>query len=378
MRRGSAILEFLIVMGCGLSTIAIGGCRRERTPIPNAATTPVPATQTAPAYEQLTTSEPEICDRCIPVTPMNFVRAETDRYFGDFAKEGGLGKFTSERAPTPIEGQKVVRMNRDTLYSHGVFDLAEGPVTITLPNAGKRFMSLQVIDEDEYTPMVAYRKGTYTLTKQMVGTRYAAVLVRTLIDPRSQDDLSEVHRLQDAIKVSQRSTGSFEAPKWDEASQDKVRDALNSLASTMQDFARAFGTRQQTDPVEHLIGAAAGWGGNPQRDAKYVNLKVPNNDGTQEYRVSVGKVPVDGFWSISVYNAKGYFEKNTSGAYSINNITAQKNSDGTITVQFGGCDGTVPNCLPIPHGWNATLRLYRPRAEVLNGSWKFPALQPIQ
>ncbi len=306
------------------------------------------------------------------------MRAETDRYFGDFAKEQGLGKLASERVPTPIEDQKVVRMNRDTLYSHGVFDLGAGPVTITLPDAGKRFMSLQVIDEEEYTPMVAYGKGTYTLTKDEVGTRYAAVFVRTLIDPRNQKDLDEVHRLQDAIKVSQHSAGSFEVTKWDKASQDKVRDALISLGSTMHDFPKAFGTRQQTDPVEHLIGAAAGWGGNPQHDAMYVNLKIPNNDGTQEYRVTVGKVPVDGFWSISVYNAKGYFEKNAYGAYSVNNITAQKNSDGTVTVQFGGCDGIVPNCLPIPHGWNATLRLYRPHAEALNGSWKFPALQPMQ
>jgi hypothetical protein len=78
-----------------------------------------------------------------------------------------------------------------------------------------------------------------------------------------------------------------------------------------------------------------------------------------------------------VYNAKGYFEKNEYDAYSVNNITAQKNNDGTVTVQFGGCDGKVPNCLPISHGWNATLRLYRPRAEVLNGSWTFPALQPL-
>jgi hypothetical protein len=78
-----------------------------------------------------------------------------------------------------------------------------------------------------------------------------------------------------------------------------------------------------------------------------------------------------------VYNAKGYFEKNEYDAYSVNNITAQKNNDGTVTVQFGGCDGKVPNCLPISHGWNATLRLYRPRAEVPNGSWTFPALQPL-
>ena len=62
------------------------------------------------------------------------------------------------RTPASIDNQAVVRMNRDTLYASGVFDLDAGPVTITLPDAGKRFMSMQVIDEDEYTPMVVYGK----------------------------------------------------------------------------------------------------------------------------------------------------------------------------------------------------------------------------
>ncbi|MGA9003334.1 MAG: carboxylesterase, partial [Pseudolabrys sp.] len=41
-------------------------------------------------------------------------------------------------------------------------------------------------------------------------------------------------------------------------------------------------------------------------------------------------------------------------------------------VQFGGCDGKIPNCLPTPPGWNYMVRLYRPRDEILNGKWKFP------
>jgi len=37
----------------------------------------------------------------------------------------------------------------------------------------------------------------------------------------------------------------------------------------------------------------------------------------------------------------------------------------------------IPNCLPIMKGWNYTVRLYRPRAEILNGKWKFPEAQPV-
>ncbi|WP_410969061.1 DUF1214 domain-containing protein, partial [Salmonella sp. SAL4444] len=77
------------------------------------------------------------------------------------------------------------------------------------------------------------------------------------------------------------------------------------------------------------------------------------------HKLTVKDVPVDGFWSISLYNGKGYFEKNDQSAYSINNLTAKKDADGSVTVQFGGCDGKVGNCLPIMPGWNYIVRLYR-------------------
>ena len=89
------------------------------------------------------------------------------------------------------------------------------------------------------------------------------------------------------------------------------------------------------------------------------------------------QAPVDGFWSISVYDAGGYFEKNDLNAYSLNNITAKKGAGGSVDVQFGGCDGKIPNCLPIMKGWNYTVRLYRPRPQIIDGSWKFPEAQPV-
>jgi hypothetical protein len=45
----------------------------------------------------------------------------------------------------------------------------------------------------------------------------------------------------------------------------------------------------------------------------------------------------------------------------------KKNADGSITVQFDGCDGKVANRLLIRLGWNYTVRLYQPRAEILSG-----------
>jgi hypothetical protein len=312
-----------------------------------------------------------------PVTADNFTRAESDLYFGNIVRDGGFGKFTHKREVTPIDKQLVVRSNRDTLYSAAVFDLEAAPVTVSLPEAGERFMSLQVIDEDQYAPAVFYGEGKYTFSKDKIGTRYVMIAIRTLVDPNNPDDVKQAIGLQNAIRVDQKSSGRFEVPNWDQASQKKVREALLALATTIRDTKETFGSHDQVERVRHLIGTAAGWGGNPEEDALYLNVTPAKNDGATIYKLTVRNVPVDGFWSVSVYNAKGYFEPNERNAYTLNNLTAKKEVDGSVTVQFGGCTGEAANCLPIMKGWNYLVRLYRPRAEILDGSWTFPEAQPV-
>jgi hypothetical protein len=314
----------------------------------------------------------------VAVTVDNFIRAESDTYMGVVAiKEGGLGQFEHHRSLSRIDAQTIIRMNRDTLYSAAVFDLDAGPVTITLPAPGRRFMAMQLISQDEYSPPAAYGPGKHTITKQQVGTRYVLVGVRTLVDPTDPDDIKKVYALQDAITVEQKGSGKFEVPKWDPISQKKVRDALIVLGTTLTDTSRSFGLKNEVDPIQHLISAATTWGGNPRKDAVYLNFTPYGNDGNTLYRLNVRDVPVDGFWSVSLYNAEGYFQKNQYDAYSLNNITSKKGVDGSVAIQFGGCDGKIPNCLPTMPGWNYTMRLYRPRAEILNGTWKFPEAQAL-
>jgi hypothetical protein len=311
--------------------------------------------------------------KTIPVTADNFNRAETDLYFGRIAQKGGFGKFDHTREPAPLDKQTVIRLNRDTLYSSAVFDLDAGPVKITLPNPGKRFMSMMVVNEDHYIYEVDYGAGNYNFTKSEVGTRYVMMALRTLADPTNPQDLKAAHALQDAVIVKQRNPGRFEVPNWDSATQNKIRDALLVMNASLPDLKKAFGSRFQVDQVRHLIGTAAAWGGNPDKDAIYLNVTPSKNDGAAIYKLNVpGKVPVDAFWSVTVYNAEGFFQKNQYDAYSLNSITAKKAADGSAAVQFGGCDGKIPNCLPTPPGWNYMVRLYRPRDEILNGKWKFP------
>lgn len=308
------------------------------------------------------------------VTPDNFNRAETDMYFEKLVDEGGLGTFAHHRQLTEIDRQTVIRSNRDTLYSTAVFDLDAAPVVITLPDPGDRFMSMQVLDEDQYTHEVVYASGPYNLDRHELGTRYVLCIVRILVDPNSPEDLEQVHQLQDSILVAQASRGSLDLPEWDPLSRKKVHDALLQLGSTVRGPARAFGSRTEVDPIRHLIGTATGFGGNPRQDAMYVGVTPDKNDGNTVYRLSVRDVPVDGFWSISIYNAQGYFEPNPYSLYTINNITAQRAPDGSIAVQFGGERPADPNInwLPVTPGWNYVVRLYRPRAALLDGHWTFP------
>jgi hypothetical protein len=312
----------------------------------------------------------------VPVTVENFARAETDMYFGMLVKRaGGVGRLDHLRELHSIEGPGV-RPNRDTLYSEAVFDLDAGPVELTLPDAGDRYLSVLVIDEDHYAFMAPRGAGTLTLTRNEIGTRYVFVAVRILADPASPDDLAEVHALQDAIRVTQASSGGFEVPEWDPESQKRVRDALLSLSSTLPDLRRGGGRRDEVDPIRHLLATASGWGLNPDSEAVYLNVTPDRNDGTTAHTLTVKDVPVDGFWSISVYDSEGHFVKNDRDAYTLNSLTAEPGPDGAVTIRFGGCNDQPANCLPIFPGWNYMVRLYRPRREILDDTWTLPQAEP--
>ena len=104
------------------------------------------------------------------VTVDNFERAETNRTMRDYVDLGGFGQFHHIRNPVPIDAQTVVRMQVDTLYSFGGFDLTT-PVTITLPDSVDRFMSALIINEDHSMIPVEYAPAEFTLTQEQIGTR---------------------------------------------------------------------------------------------------------------------------------------------------------------------------------------------------------------
>jgi hypothetical protein len=303
----------------------------------------------------------------------NFVRAETDRYFDDLAaRAGGINRFDHTRTPAPIEDQAIVRLNRDTLYSVAIADVSAG-ATVTLPEAGGRYQTAMVVDGDHYIDHVFDRPGRYRLEPGDVATRHAAIAVRTLVDPTDPADVAAVAALQDRVGLEAPAAEPLDHPDWDAESLDATRGLLLQLAAGVPDFSGAFGSRTATDPIEHLLGTAAGWGGLPAGQATYVPVAPGLPVGHYVLKVPAD-VPVRGFWSVSVYDADGFFAPNAAGRYTVNSITAVRDDDGGATIHLGGDPATDPNAIPLPEGWNYTVRLYQPGPEILDGRWTFPAL----
>ena len=313
----------------------------------------------------------------ITVTVDNFVRAETAMQFDRYQDlAGGVNIVGHFRTPTPIDKQKTIRMNRDTLYDFAVVDISKG-ATLVMPDPGDRYMSIMIVNEDHYINKVFYGGGTHKLDMDTFDTEHVFLVVRTLVNAENPDDVAAVNALQDKIRLKAGSERPFRLPNYDEESYRQVFDAAIELGRSVPDAFRMFGRKEDVEQLRHFLGTALGFGGLPNAHAFYLNVEP--NLPVGEFKIEVpANVPVDAFWSVSLYNADGFFEKNDRNAYVINSGTAAQNEDGSVTVHLGGCDDNRVNCLPIMKGWNYAVRMYQPREEIQNGTWTFPTVQPVK
>ena len=309
------------------------------------------------------------------VTIENYVRAETDFQFrGYIGKLDCFGHLVHYRAPYDVHNQVTVSGNRDTLYSVGVFDLT-APLTVQLPDPGDRYQSLMIVSQD-HSIEVAYGPAGVTLTAESVGTGYVMLAGRTFADPADEADLRAAHALQDQISVQQAEVGVFDVPAWDQDEVEDMRKAVNVVGAAATDSSKMFGRKEELDPIYWTLGAAFGWGGLPAVAATYAFTTPDRNDGQTPYTLQVGDVPVDAFWSVTLYDSEKWIPINDLDAYSYNSVTAEPNDDGSVTIHFGG-DPDQPNYLPILPGWSYIFSAYRPRKEILDGSWTFPQPEAV-
>lgn len=306
----------------------------------------------------------------------NFARAETARMFdGILAQSGGINRWVHLRGPVPLDKQTVIRMNRDTLYSAAIVDISEGAV-LEIPDVGDRYVSVQMTNEDHIVNRVLREPGRHELTVEEYGSRFVNPSVRIFVDPDDPDDVAAVNALQDALVVEAAADSPYTHPDYDTTSLDHTRGLLLQLMEGVPDSRGLFGRADEVDPVRHLLGTAGGWGGLPEWEAFYAIESESRPAG--HFRVVFRDVPVDAFWSISVYNRDGFFEANPAGRYSFNGVTATAGDDGAVAIDLDTADQGYDNHLPVMDGWNYAIRLYRPRPEVLDGGWDPPVPERVR
>lgn len=308
------------------------------------------------------------------VTPETFIRAETDRKFHEFvALAGGVNSFFHFRAPTPLDQQTVVRMNRDTLYSGAVIDVTGG-ATITFPEIPDgRYASILIIDNDHYAPVVFYDPGVHEIPAE---TDFMAAAIRIqLFNPNDPAEVALVNSLQDQFVITAANANPLPPFDWDMASLYALRAEYESQAAGFPNRNGMMGPRGQVNEETRHIAAATSWGLFPEWDATYLT-DFPGV-GTDQCFTATYDVPENGaFWSITVYDATGFIAYERSV---VNSSNATLNADGTFTVFYGSealC-GDVPNRLDSPEGWNLMMRIYLPGPSVLDGSYTLPQVMPV-
>lgn len=300
------------------------------------------------------------------VNEENYPLVETHRQMGiTQTKAGGVNRFDHKRAVPSVEQQPVIRMNRDTLYSMAIVDAASG-ASVSIPETNGRYISLMYLDENHRVYDMVYEPGKHEIPAH---TNHMYALVRIGVRSGDTNDMAEIHKLQDQIKLEATSSTPFEPVAFDEASYEKTHHGIlkQFAESGLRDTEKMFGTEDYVDPDRYLMGTAIGWGGATWKDNIYqfstffegfegrsTTFKDPQNTG--------------GFWSITVYDKDGFMFHEVAN---VNSETAIQNPDGTYTVHFG-CEGKVNN-IPIENktgSWNAAMRHYTPSKAVSDGKIK--------
>lgn len=135
--------------------------------------------------------------------------------------------------------------------------------------------------------------------------------------------------------------------------------------------------------------AHGGLGANVPQDAIYPATRVDGGNAALQsdcdYALHFSKdqvPPVHAFWSLTMYNEKGFFVDNPINRYAVRGESLQKNPDGSIDIAIRRRPpdgGRQTNWLPAPAAgdFNLMLRLYWPDISILDGSWNPPAVTRV-
>ena len=305
----------------------------------------------------------------------NFVRAETNRMFAGLqADAGAVNTWFHHRAPASVDHQTVIRMNRDTLYSFAVVDISDG-ATLTVPEHGDRFVSVMIVNQDHYINEIFHDPGVYELSVDRHETPYVFVAARVLVDPNDPNDLSSRGRHPRRLRTDGQVCPAIRDARL-RAGQLRQHPSGSAQPGGRGDIRRhhvRHQGRRGPGPSSARHGRRVG---RVARQGSHLSRRQRRASG-RSLELSVGDdVPVDAFWSISVYNADGFFEPNPSAAWQRqqHHRVHRDQRTGSYALRFGDHGPDAPNSIPITKAGTAPVRLYQPRSEILNGTWKFPTI----
>ena len=399
-----------------------------------------------------------------------------------------INQFAHVRAFPDATYTDIVSPNADTLYSLAWLDVAKEPMVLSVPQIGKRFYLMQIMDDwtnvfaDPGTRSTGGGKGNFAI----VGPEWTGKLPEGVQELRSptntvwivgrtqtngKGDYRAVHAIQDQYKLTPLSAWSIDyTPPGDvlvakgvdvktPAAEQVARmdaatffarlntvmkgnppaavdaDAMNRFAAIgvapgkpfdpaklnpavakriergvsaarekiYADAQKPLGKnvngwsvvtegigRYGTDYLFRAIVALVGLGTNLPEDATYPLARVDAEGkaltGANRYLIRFAKgqlPPVGAFWSMTMYNSKQAFVDNPINRYAIGDRDKLKFADdGSLTLyvqQESPGKDKEPNWLPAPRDeFNLVMRLYWPKKEILNGTWKPPAVERVK
>lgn len=310
-------------------------------------------------------------------TADNFSSAMADIYFQQVIDRGGNNRFVHLREVSSVETQNIIRENRDTLYSWGIFDVTGG-LELLLPATDGLFMTALVIDNDTYIVReedfeITGDIGTYQayfdkprtvrISHERAVTDFVYIILRTETNATSEGD-RQANKLQDEVEIKTGSAQSWQARNWDFEAVRAMQDTFKPYLATIvaQGTAKGYNERGKTEQFHHNFYSAIGWGGQLERYATYGTTPDITEFGSKCATVTVDPPAVDyssgGFWSYQVYGLDGYIHSNNS---TLNNKNTKANSDGTITLYFGTREACVTDANRADkndEGFSVTSRFY--------------------
>jgi hypothetical protein len=121
-------------------------------------------------------------------------------------------------------------------------------------------------------------------------------------------------------------------------------------------------------------------GMNLPQDSIYLDTAATPLDGHSNYVIHFAKgelPPVNEFWSVTVYDLRGFTVPNPTDRYTLGDRSNLKpNTDGSVDIYLQNESpgaGKEPNWLPLPaQPFSLHARLYSPRPAAIDGTWAMP------